>query len=169
MLKKRKHFLNTNHRNQLFKTCRSCRDRHIARVRIEREAAHAVGLRCCTSGSHCVTVVACTSPAGILHASCLACHERRREAYAAHARAAAIDQNAGQDVIDDSEGVVTEPIVADEFGDDTEWMDVDLPGNCAVLPQEKITVTTNGSNTIAITVSVGSHCPQIARSYTAKN
>jgi hypothetical protein len=101
------------------------------------EVAHAVGLSWCASGSHRVTAVACTSPGGILHASCLAFLERRREAYAAHAGAAAIDQNAEQQAMDDREGVAMEPIVDDKFGDDTEWMDVDLPGDSAVSLREK--------------------------------
>jgi hypothetical protein len=63
--------------------------------------------------------------------------ETERDAYAAHARAAAIDQNAEEDAIDDREVVAIEPIVDDEFGDDTEWMDVDLPGDSAVSTREK--------------------------------
>jgi hypothetical protein len=34
-----------NRCNLLFKTCESCRDKRIDRVRIERDAAHALGLR----------------------------------------------------------------------------------------------------------------------------
>jgi hypothetical protein len=48
----------------------------------------------------------------------------RREAYPAHAAAA-------------GEGVAMEPIASDEFGDDTEWMDIDLPGDSAVSLREK--------------------------------
>lgn len=39
--------------------------------------------------------------------------------------------------MDDREGVAMEPIVEDEFGVDTEWMDVDLPGDSAVSLREK--------------------------------
>jgi hypothetical protein len=66
-----------------------------------------------------------------VHTSCLACLERRHEAYAAHAGAAAIDQNAEQDAMDDREGVAMEPIVDDEFGDDSDmtpngWTSISL-------------------------------------------
>jgi hypothetical protein len=77
------------------------------------------------------------STGGVLLACCLACRERQNEAYAAHIAAAAIDQNAEQDAIDDRDGVAIEPIVDDEFGDDTEWMTTDLPGDCTFSPQEK--------------------------------
>jgi hypothetical protein len=77
------------------------------------------------------------STGGVLLACCLACRERQNEAYAAHISAAAIDQNAKQDAIDDRDGVAIEPIVDDEFGDDTEWMTADLPRDCTVSPQEK--------------------------------
>ena len=45
--------------------------------------------------------VYCVSAGGTVHASCLARIEGRREAYAAHAQAAAVDQIAEQDTIDD--------------------------------------------------------------------
>jgi hypothetical protein len=80
-----------NRGDQLFKTCQSCRSRQCSdrtcgcsRSRVE-------------TGSHRVNPVACTSAGGTVHARCLACIERRREVYAAHARAAAIYQNAEQD------------------------------------------------------------------------
>jgi hypothetical protein len=68
VLKKTKPFLNANHRNELFKTCQSCRDKRFDRVRIERDAAHAVGLRWCVLGKHHTTADACTSVRGVLHA-----------------------------------------------------------------------------------------------------
>jgi hypothetical protein len=101
-------------------TRQCCRDRSIARVRMEHDAANAVGLRWCTTGRHRVSAAACMSTGGVLLACCLACRERQNEAYAAHIAAAAVDQNAEQDAIDDRDGVAIEPIVDDEFGDDTE-------------------------------------------------
>ena len=106
-------------------------------VRKQCEAAHAVGLRWCIYGSHCVTAAACTSAGNILHTSCLPCLERRHHAHTAHAPAAAIDHVAKQDPIDDRDGVLTEPIVEDEFGDDTHWMDIDLPDDSTVSTREK--------------------------------
>jgi hypothetical protein len=62
----------------------------------------------------------------------------QNEAYAAHIAAATIDQNAEQEAIDDRDDVAIKPIADDEFGDDTEWMTADLPGDCTVSPQEKL-------------------------------
>jgi|HubBroStandDraft_1064217.scaffolds.fasta_scaffold669304_2 hypothetical protein len=39
--------------------------------------------------------------------------------------------------IDDREGVATEPIVNDDFDDDTAWMDVDLTVDSAISTREK--------------------------------
>ena len=44
-----------------------------------------------------MTADACTSPAGVLHATYLACKERPHDAHVPRAAAAAIDQNAKQD------------------------------------------------------------------------
>jgi hypothetical protein len=44
---------------------------------------------------------------------------------------------AEQAAIDDREGVATEPIVNDDFDDDTAWMDVDLTVDSAVSTREK--------------------------------
>ena len=138
-LKKKKHFYNAKQPNQLFKTCQTCRDKTINCNQKQREAAAAVGLRWCISGVHQVTVEDCTSPGGIIHASCLVCLERWHETYAAQVAAAAIDQNAEQDTVDGREGVATEPVVNDgEFGDGAEWMDLDLPDDSAVSAREKI-------------------------------
>jgi hypothetical protein len=51
--------------------------------------------------------------------------ERIHELYEAHAAVAAIDQDAEQGAIDDREGIATEPIIDDELGDGTEWMNID--------------------------------------------
>jgi hypothetical protein len=48
-----------------------------------------------------------------------------------------VDQFAEQDAIDDGDAVATEPIVDDDFGDNAEWMNVDLPQDCAVSVREK--------------------------------
>jgi hypothetical protein len=102
-LKKCKHFCNANRGNRLFKLQASRLDKAVDRVHIQRESAHAVRLRWCTRGAHHVTPASCTSAAGTVHASCLACldrqreQDRRRAGSAAHVRAAAIDQNAEQD------------------------------------------------------------------------
>ncbi len=109
-LKKRKHFHNIKRPNQLFNTCKTCREKAINRVRKERDAAHAVRLKWCVYGSHRVNAAACTSAGNILRANCLPCLTRRREARAARAAAASIDHVAEQDPIEDREGVVTEPI-----------------------------------------------------------
>ena len=113
-LKKRKHFHNTRRANELFKSCQGCRNKDMDCVRKHHEAAHALGLRWYTNGSHCVTIAACTTADDVLHASCLACLERRREAYAAHTPTAVIDQISEQDIIDERDGVATEPIVDDD-------------------------------------------------------
>ena len=76
-LKKTKHFVNPNPRSERFKTCQSCRHTRMQQVTTQREAAHAVGLRWCTSGSHAVTAAACTSADDTLLSSCLTCLERR--------------------------------------------------------------------------------------------
>jgi hypothetical protein len=69
-LKKRKHFFNAKHANRLYKTCERCRSTRIARVHFQREAAHALGFRWCTMGSHQVPPVACTSLDGTVHTKC---------------------------------------------------------------------------------------------------
>ena len=112
-LKKRKHFHNARRANELFKSCQGCRDKDMDRVRKHREAAHALGLCWCTNGSHRMTIAACTTADDVLHASCLASLERRREAYTAHAPAAVIDQISEQDIIDERDGVAMEPIRSD--------------------------------------------------------
>jgi hypothetical protein len=134
---KKKHFQDVNRPTRVFKTCQRCRDNEMARVRTERDAANAAGLRWCITGKHRVTAAACTSTGGVIRASCLACRKKQNEAYAAHVAALVIDQNAEQDAIDDREAVAVEPISDDEFGDDTEWMTADLPGDSAVSPREK--------------------------------
>jgi len=62
--------------------------------------------------------------------------DERLHRYSAHAPAAAIDQNPEQDTIDDRDGVTMDPIVDDEYHDDFEWMDIDLPGDSAVSNRE---------------------------------
>ena len=47
-----------------------------------------------------------------------------------------IDQNAEQDTIDVRDGVAMDPIIDDEYHDDFEWMDIDLPGDSAVSNRE---------------------------------
>ena len=76
-LKKTKHFVNPKPRSERFKTCNLVATR-MEQVNATRgEAAHAVGLRWCTSGSHPVTAAACTSADDTLLSSCLTCLERR--------------------------------------------------------------------------------------------
>jgi hypothetical protein len=64
-------------------------------------------------GSHQVLPGACTSPDGTLHTDCHTCLDGQRQRSAAHARAAAIDQNAEQDAIDEQDGVAMEAILDD--------------------------------------------------------
>ena len=77
-LKKRKHFLNVNH-CQPFKTCQSCRDRHMDRIRNQLDAAHALGLRWCINGSHGVRPAACMSATCdcLVTADCVASNNAR--------------------------------------------------------------------------------------------
>jgi hypothetical protein len=115
-----------------------CRDKRVLRHHVQREAAHALGLRWCPRGCHRVTEAACTSADGSVHANCLACLDRLRDYRAAHTHAAVTDQIAEQDAIEDREAVATDPIVdAVQLHDEGEQHDVNLPHDSAVSIREK--------------------------------
>ena len=62
---------------------------------------------------------------------------------------------AEQAAIDDREGVATEPIVDNDFDDDTAWMDVDLPVDSAVSTRENIcSMTCDGRSRMSTCSSV---------------
>jgi hypothetical protein len=147
-----------------YKTCASCRAK--AKLRVAQKRAQAemhgnyqpvvlvtlpltldnTGRRYCVAASHQVSVLDCTSRDGTLQTSCHACLARRREECHAALDAAAApstlqhpELRAEENWLDgDVDGVELGDF--DEFdnvfGDGTDLMDVDLPGDSALSPRE---------------------------------